>query len=264
MNCLTGVELDAKSVLLRTTNKYPNPSILFFADASPKLFPCRKGSATTHVPVEESPYKKALHFQKLLPSQRKKLFSPAAQIVYPRICSLLPDIIDQLEEANAPYHVYRWVVFGKTLPDRVVRLALALHFRRPVNPKKPGPSATDHNWLKDAKQGMAEKLFYESVPGSTLREWISKNLFRMRSDKGSMDPDFWREVKERVESIDRLSFLAQVEQRVMLKPKRKVRFQNGERRRTIRSLTPKLRKKITEILSELVEEDASDDGNKEA
>jgi predicted DNA-binding antitoxin AbrB/MazE fold protein len=209
------------------------------------------------LPMEESPYKKALRFQKLLPAQKKKLYSPAAQIVYPRICALLPDIVDQLEEASAPLHIYRWIVFGRTLPDRIVRLALALHFRRSVNPKKPGPSATDQNWLKDAKQSVAEKLFYETTPGATLRDWIRKNLFQMRGDKGSMDADFWREVNQRVRSIDRLVFLETVEQRVLFKPKRKVRFYNGERRRVVARMSPRLRKKITEILAELVTEDTN-------
>ena len=167
-------------------------------------------------------------------------------------------MVDQLEEADAPFHIYRWVAFGKTLPDRIVRLALALHFRRPVDPRKPGPSATDHNWLKDAKQNVAEKLFYESVPGSTLREWISKHLFQMRGSGGSMDPGFWREVQQRVCSIDRMSFLEQVEQRVLMKPKRRVRFHNGERRRTAgHAMPPKLMKKITEVLSELMAENTA-------
>ena len=198
----------------------------------------------------KSPYKRALAFQELLPAEKAKRFSSGRQIAYTRICQFLPDMVEQLEDAEAPEHVYKWVAFGKTLPDRIVRLALALYLRKPINPKKPGQSLSGLTWLFGASQSVAEKIFYETVQGSTLREWIRNHMFQLRGAGGRMDPAFWREVNDRVRATDVTSFLQQVSQRVLLKPKRRIRMYGGQVRRSGRSLTKTQIKALKQLLEE--------------
>lgn len=166
-------------------------------------------------------------------------------------------MVDQLEGAEAPEHIFKWVAFGKTLSDRIVRLALALYLRRPINPKKPGQSLSNLTWLFGAEQNVAEKLFYETVQGSTLREWIRGHMFQLRGSGGHMDAEFWREVNQRVRATDISSYLVQIEQRVLLKPKRKVTVHGGFRRRTSQGLTTRQLKKLKAaqtVLDELLGE----------
>lgn len=162
----------------------------------------------------------------------------------------MPDMVEQLEGADAPEHIYKWVAFGKTLPDRIVRLALAMYLRRPINPRKPGQSLSSLTWLFGAEQNVAEKIFYETVQGSTLHEWIRKHMFQLRGTGGRMDPEFWREVSQRVRATDISSYLAQVEQRVLLKPKRRVSTYGGRPRRSGRALTKGQIKVLKQILEE--------------
>lgn len=163
-------------------------------------------------------------------------------------------MVDRLEEADAPFHIYRWISYGKTLPDRIVRLALALRFRRPLNPTKPGRSrpGSTSTWLQDAETSIAEKLFYESAPSTNLREWIRKNLFLLTGSNGSMDPKFWSEINQRAQALDVSSFLSQVDQRLLLKPKRMIRVYKGRPRRTVRSLTPKEAKLVSKVLQKIL------------
>jgi hypothetical protein len=165
-------------------------------------------------------------------------------------------MVDQLEEADAPFRIYRWIGYGKTLPDRVVRLALALRFRRQLEPgrlgrSRPGSTTT---WLQDAETSVAEKLFYASPSGATLREWISKNMFRLTGSNGSMDPKFWLEINQRLQLIDVLTFLKQVDQKLLLKPKRMVRTHDGRPRRTTKNLTSKELQLVRHVLEKVLVE----------
>lgn len=175
------------------------------------------------------------------------------QRVYTRICSFLPEMVERLEGADAPEHIYKWIAFGKTLSDRIVRCILALYVRRPINAEKPGQAASGLTWLRNAEQNIAEKIFYESSQGATLREWIDRHRF---SD------DFWRETEHRVRLIDLASFFMQIEQRVSAKPRRS----NGRIRQPGRVLTQKQRRMLLELLKadgvDVGGVDAGEDTNK--
>src|SRR5450631_1692455 len=106
-------------------------------------------------PERESPLTLARRIRATLPSQRGPRFGHRRDTTaaYMRMTkALLPDIVRQLEDATAPMHVVRWVAWGRRLPERILRVTLAVYLRRAADPRHPSRSATGLRWLKDAQQ----------------------------------------------------------------------------------------------------------------
>lgn len=73
-----------------------------------------------------------------------------------------------LDLEEAPLNVCRWIAWGRWHHIRVLRTALALWFRRPVNPLAPGKYGSKWAWGTDAERSAVEVLFRATPQHATL------------------------------------------------------------------------------------------------
>jgi hypothetical protein len=145
---------------------------------------------------------------------------------------------------EAPERIWKWVAYGKFLGDRYVRLALALHLRRPAKPSAdPNMSPTGWAYPKDVQLGVAETLFTRSPARAKL---TSTHILPVPGKPPSPEQaarfgtqwrTAWEAIEAAVQSLDREVFLVEVDRLVALKPKRKAPQKAGKPKPRPRALT---------------------------
>ena len=144
---------------------------------------------------------------------------------------------------EAPAKIWKWVAFGKFLGDRYTRLALALFLRRPAKPNA-DPNMSPSGWAypTDVQLGVAEALFLRSpqrakltaahmlpAPGKPPTPDHSRRF-------GAQWQTAWEAIEATVGTLDRDTFLAEVDRLVALKPKRRPPQKAGKAKSRSRTL----------------------------
>ena len=169
---------------------------------------------------------------------------------------LLPGMAEILLDAQAPQHVNRWVCYGKLMPNRILRLQLALYVRRPL--EHVGQSESGMSWLLDAQKSTAEAIFLESERGKAVLDWIKTNLYKETSQDGGCSPKFWTELSRKMEGVSLDQLWVDIDRRVAAKPKR-----NPPKPSRARANRPEpLPKKIRDAMKALAEYEAEQYGTK--
>ena len=83
-----------------------------------------------------------------------------------RIRKLSPIVVLDLEAAEAPMHVFRWVSDGPSLTEHRRRTDLALHLRRTIERRRNG-------WISDAQLSAALAVWDEAIAEARARGLIS-------------------------------------------------------------------------------------------
>lgn len=170
--------------------------------------------------LEESPIMRA-----------KRLFrTPLSMVSMPRKTrdglrrietKLTKPFVQVLDREGAPLNVCRWIAWGKLQHDRVLRTALALWWRRPVNPLAPGKYDTEWSWGTDPERAAAETLFRSTLQHAAL---VRMGLLPERPDQDSYYKEWdalWPSISKVVAELDRDEFTRTVKQLIKSRKKRK-------------------------------------------
>jgi hypothetical protein len=177
----------------------------------------------------ETPIELAQRIRSTPPGLRAALFSQRRSTTrtYERMGGatvFLPGMETALRDALAPEHVCRWIAWGKLMPNRILRMGLALYARRPLSaPTAAGRSLSGMAWLLDIQKSTAEAIFLEQQRGKAVLEWIRANMYKDEfQEESAFSSRFWAELRNRVAAVIPLdAFWEEIDRRVNNKPRRK-------------------------------------------
>ena len=105
----------------------------------------------------ETPHDHALRYVQQPRRWRRVVYGHASSTgrTYERLAQTLPPLlVEQLERADAPLHIWRWVAWGRHQPERHLRLELALYLRK--ESERGG-----WRWLRDREKGIVLRHYRE-------------------------------------------------------------------------------------------------------
>jgi len=211
----------------------------------------------------ENVFELAQQIQDTPPGLRGAVFSyrRATTRTYERMASaavLLPGMDKILLDAHAPAHVVRWACWGKYMPNRILRMGLALYVRREL--ERVGQAESGLSWLLDCQKSTAEAIFIESSKGKATLDWIKASMYKQeyQAEDGGCSPRFWNELEKKLNQMPLDQFWAEIDRRVALKPKR-----NPPKKSRVRVSRPEmLPKKYRDMIRELAAYEAEQFGTK--